>query len=217
MLYYFIKQRTELEKFISLSIGFIFIFSCLLTTKVGAGINYFNEFIVITIVFAVMEIKKIQSIEFSIQPYFRFGSVLFGLYIVLLFPNLISQKIYHEHMEHLKAEKSVLDRKIKLAHLLQKKLKEDQRVYFVSFDTDMNILLSEKAAVPNKDMVPSQTNFNYDLFRKEVENGTIKYVVYNNDRIVNSFMGTNFNAFTVLYRDELFTIMENTVKLSINE
>jgi hypothetical protein len=217
MFYYFLKLRTELEKFISLSIGFIFIFSCLLTTKVGAGINYFNEFIVITIVFAVMEIKKIQSIELSIQPYFRFGSVLFGLYILFLFPNLISQKIYHEHMEHLKAEKSVLDGKIKLAQLLQKKLKEDPRVYFVSFDTDINILLSAKAAVPNKDMVPFQTNFNYDLFRKEVGNGTIKYVVYNNDRIVNSFMATNFNAFTVLYRDQLFTIMENKIKLSINE
>ena len=140
------------------------------------------------------------------DPIHRFASIFSAVLIIVLLPNSIVEKLFYEHYQHLQESPVNFQQKRKLALLLNDKLKKNQ--YFLSFDEHINAMLPLSAVVPNKDLVPFQSKFNYQLFTQQFNSGQIRFIVCPSQRKSEAFMGCNFSEFNAIFHDKDFTILE---------
>jgi hypothetical protein len=218
-IFYFKNKSSDVEKFISFCAFFIFSFSFLLTSKIGAGINYYNEFLVISVIFGAMEIKKISQVSSQLndQEIVKVTTTFFAVFISLLFPIIICQKYFHEDSVHLSENGLRWKEKMKFSRVLKNKLDKFPNSFLLSFDSDINSILANKAVAPNKGMIPDQTIFNYSLFDRKIQDGTIKFIVCENSLLSNSFLNNDFTKFKLYYKDTDFTILENNKQFHQNK
>lgn len=202
------KQDKEIRFIAFMSIG-IFCFAFVTSMKEGSWINYYNEFIIAAIILTAIMFERISKSMTQNDHMHRIAKIICAVFIVLLLPNVIVQKLYHEHFQHLKESSILYANKQKVAQLLESKLLNNQ--YFLSFDDQINAMLPQKSVVPNKDLVPSQSKFNYQNFTKNFNNGNIRLIVKYSGSSVSTFMGCNFSNFKEIYKDDTFTIYETNL------
>jgi len=209
--FYFFKKSQETSlRFLSYNLIFLFFFALITSIKKGAWINYYNEFIIVVIIISAIEINNhLPKIDFN-NSFSRAVVFIFSIYIILLQPNIIIYKLFHEHFEHLSLNSSNFERKIKIAKILNSKL--DDQSLFIAFDYHINSMLPLNAAIPNKDIVPSQSKFNYSKFDKEFHNGNIKYIIFPKKQEVLNYMGHDFSKFNRIYDDKEFIILESNIQ-----
>jgi hypothetical protein len=208
--YFFLKNKETSLRFMSYNLTLLFFFALTTSIKEGSWINYYNEFLVAVIIITAIEINKyLLKADFS-NSFTRGAIVILSIYIILLQPNIIIHKFFHEHSEHLKNTKANFEKKIKVATIINNKLAD--KSMFLAFDNHINSMLPIKAVVPNKDLVPSQSKFNYSKFDHGLKYGQVRYVIYPKKQEVMSFMGNDFSEFKKIYDDNEFIILENNFR-----
>jgi len=209
------KQDAGL-RFISFNVIALFIFAFVTSIKLGSWINYYNEFVIAAIIlFAILYNK--YSKEFSVKDsIYKWGGNLLSLYIVILLPNFIMHKVFHEHLGHIRESAGYFKKKENVAKLLDHKLSVNKDNYFLAFDENICSMLADKATIPNKDIVPSQSKFNYKKFDDMINVGRLLYVVVGiNNKAVLKFMGHDFSQFEEVYKDDSFIILQNNLQESV--
>lgn len=204
---FFRKQKPNHLRFLSFSIISLFGFAFVTSVKEGSWINYYNEFIVAVIILAATELRNVSTGVNFRESFGKTVQYIFFAYIVLLLPNIIVSKVFHEHFEHLKAPAAVFNQQVEVAKYLNANLEEGK--YFLAFDEHINSLLPLKSVVPNKDLVPSQSRFDYTKFDELFANHGVQYVVFPTPKPQSGFMGHDFSSFPVKFSNEYFTILEN--------
>jgi hypothetical protein len=93
---------------------------------------------------------------------------------------------------------------------LAQTLKEELNVhhYFVSFDPYLNSMLPLHAAIPNKDLLPPVSKFDYSGFSQNANQGKIRFwILPKNKLIPHFFMGVNLQSLTSSKFDDEFTLL----------
>jgi hypothetical protein len=205
----FIKstQLTEL-RFLSFTLVGVFIFAFVTSIKLGAWINYYNEFITTSILLTAIKFESLSQKIKQDDPIHRFTGIFCAVLIVFLLPNMMVEKLFYEHYQHIpiKESRNLYQKKQVIALTLQAKLLKNE--YFLCFDEHINAMLPLKSVIPNKDLVPAQSKFNYQNFISEFKAGQITYVVYPTNRPLVSFMDCSFLNFKEVYTDKDFTILK---------
>lgn len=205
----FDTRRSHQERFICLNIFVVFGFAFATSVKEGSWINYYNEFIIATLVFAALEINKLLHLKVNPEQYARISGALLASYLILLMPNIIGQKLFHEHLGDIKSPASRFNEKLLFAKNLNTLLSKHPDTYFLSFDTDINCMLANRSVAPNKDIIPSQSKFDYSKYHAKFNAGIIKYIVVPNTLSINSFIGNDFSKFNIIQKTDLFTLLEH--------
>ena len=202
------KQNLEIRFIAFVSIG-VFCFAFVTSMKEGSWINYYNEFIIATIILSAVMFERISKTTNLSDNSHQFAKIVCTVFIVILLPNVVLQKLYHEHFQHLKESSSLYKNKQKVATILESRLLSNQ--YFLSFDDQINAMLPLNSVVPNKDLVPSQSKFNYQNFTNSFNIGKIRFIVKYSGSAIANFMGCDFSNFKEIYKDENFTIYESNL------
>lgn len=206
--FYFLKSDNKIEfRFLGYITGALFLFALITSIKEGSWINYYNEFVVMVIISTAVVINKLSAIYDQYNAIIRNSAIIFCLYIIVLLPNIITHKLFHEHLGQIKMSQNEYDNRKRIAKILNDNLKQGQ--YFLAFDNQINAMLPLKCVVPNKDIVPLQSKFNYTNFDAAFNNKHIKYIVYPTDRPFMQFMGHQFSSLNQMYHDKDYVILES--------
>ena len=198
-----ISRRNILYQFIIFSTLITFFTSFILTSKVGAGINYYNEFgVLVLILFSVL----FSDLNSKLLDVFL-GGVLFVCVIYFF------RSYYHEHSMDLKKinKHELWVNQEDFVKKVKPFLKTDSKI--LSFDRRIEILLPNYVIIPNKDIVPQQSPFDYSLLKNEFDNGKIEYVIQEVRSSRKKFMGLDFSEFKpILTHSNLVLLKRNNGK-----
>jgi hypothetical protein len=206
---YFDKKQSEKKRFLSFMLIGLFFFAFVTCIKFGSWLNYYNEFLTTVIILSAITIENLSVKIINSDPVHKAASICCTILIVVSLPNMIVEKLFYEHYQHIIAPSKLYHNKQKVASMLQSKLLKNE--YFLCFDDQINAMLPLKCVIPNKDLVPSQSKFNYQNFTKNYNSGNIKLVVYPVNKPFVDFMGCNFSNFKEIYKDNDFTILETII------
>ncbi|MBU0765915.1 MAG: hypothetical protein KJ607_13905 [Bacteroidetes bacterium] len=206
----FFRRKNELfERFFTYSSMFLFVFALVTSLKKGSWINYYNEFVIIVIVYSAWYINKLRNNTSDAERKSRIISVIFAAYLFWLLPSIIADKALEEHHAHLKeSPESYLETK-EIARHLNLILKEEPDTYFLSFNPHLNSMLASKAVVPNNDIVPDKSPFDYSGFKSLFSAGKVRYIVVPVNSDIQSFLGCNYSGFPVLMKTDMWVVMKN--------
>jgi hypothetical protein len=70
-------------------------------------------------------------------------------------------------------------------------------------------MLPTHAVVPNKDIVPTQSKFNYQVFTDNFNSGNIKYLVKPKANALNDFMGADFSGGIEVFSTTDYVVIQN--------
>jgi hypothetical protein len=88
----------------------------------------------------------------------------------------------------------VYEKRRRLAHSLKEELNVNH--YFVSFDPYLNSMLPLHAAIPNKDLLPPVSKFDYSRFSQLAALGKVKFWVFPAQNKTTAFLGVNLQEYT---------------------
>lgn len=179
-----IKYEPQIQ-FLVYSSVLSFITSLILTSKIGAGINYYNEFgVLVLILFSLLFSKYVINLKY----------VFVGLIFTVCFVNLF-RSYYHEHSIDIKNinKKELWSTQEIFVKKIMPFLGGDSKI--LCFDRRINLLLPNYVIVPNKDIVPNQSPFDYTTLRCYFSQGKIKYLIQDKSSIKRSYMGLDFSNF----------------------
>jgi hypothetical protein len=178
-------------------------FALITSGKEGSWINYYNEFLINGLILLAIVLKDLEGYIKRMNIDLLFASFM----ILFQFPLSLFHKVYDEHYKHLTSNKSEYLNGIKVAQFLTNNL--TKKDYFISFDTRIDAMLPLKTLIPNKDIVPSQSKFNYDKFNQKCKSNLIKYIVLENEVKQSSFMGINYRDYKKIDNRFGYTILMN--------
>ncbi|MFN5829493.1 MAG: hypothetical protein ACK46R_01955 [Bacteroidota bacterium] len=204
---YFFGSDDKVFKFLSFMNVGIFSFAVVTSVKEGSWINYYNEFIALSIILIALEVKALIDHGIFQDRLASFVSYAAALYLIVLLPNVMLQKIFHEHFNHLKNTSAIFAQRQQTAKWLSNHLKKD--TYFISFDDQINAMLPTHAMVPNKDIVPTQSKFNYKQVTEHYYSGLIKYIIKPRTSAISEFMGADFTGCKEVFSTADYVVLEN--------
>jgi hypothetical protein len=70
-------------------------------------------------------------------------------------------------------------------------------------------MLPTHAMVPNKDIVPTQSKFNYKKVTEHYYSGLIKYIVKPRTYAISEFMGADFTGCKEVFSTADYVVLEN--------
>jgi len=206
---FFQKRRSTVSRFLSYTILFLFFFAFVTTAKEGSWINYYNEYIIAVLILSAIEINNLSH-HFTMKDAVH-RTALWSLVsaIILIMPVMILNKLFHEHFNHLKDTKTIFLEKQTASKEIRQILDQNNGAYFLSFDADINCMLADRSIVPQKDIVPALTKFDYTGLYNALENGMVRYIILKTGEEPNSFLGKDFKDFSIRYDDGKYKLLEN--------
>lgn len=201
-LFFLLRPKSEpndsLLPFLRVLLAFSLLFALFSSSKSGSWLNYYNEFNLAAVLFISVEVHRRSSKNFQ-QSYIGCLSAPFlKFYLMLLLPNLAVHRYFHEYSNQFSFDVSVFEKSRRLAIYLRENL--DEKRYFVSFDPYLNAMIPLQAAIPNKDLLPPVSKFDYSRFSSAVKKGEVKAWVFPKREIKASFMGVDLRG----YKSEVF-------------
>lgn len=173
---HWLKPQYSLKFFLMLSFFAWFFISLLLALKIGSGVNYFNEAIIIALLIACKELgDNVKFKAFNIQRVYIL-LCLIGMQICLVhfyhYPIKIAKGLYETYVS-----KSAVRDDIGL--LLSNNLGDS---YFFSDDRKINLSNYKRCTLPQVEILEASLNnknFNFNHLRHDFKNGRIKYLILN--------------------------------------
>ena len=206
----FLSNRKPIEKFLSMQVIGLFLFALVTSLKDGSWINYYNEFVIVTLIFTIY---FFQSLFVSKTFYSQENSILnvFYIYILMLIPSILLYNIYHVHLPDLKKNASSYEEKKGIARDLQQLCQKNAGTYFISFETELNAMLPVQAILPNKEIVVGCSKFNYKNYLAYIKSGRIRYMVTASDENIHSFLNADLTAFHPIRKYHNWVLWENQI------
>jgi hypothetical protein len=176
------KKKDSLSRFLALLMLLQFIFSLILALKKGSSSNYFTEWWIIVLIATAWCWDEFSGILSGIDN--RLPAVL--IIVILFFRATFIIYPFYEQVQpgyRANANKKYAEEKAVALFIREKMMGKSQRVYnnIFSPDTYLNSLLFREAIMPQHDVVVFGTYYrdvyDYSLFRKQIEEGTIAYIV----------------------------------------
>jgi hypothetical protein len=209
-------MASPVEKFLGYQIAGLFLFALITSLKDGSWINYYNEFIIVTIISAVYYFSKMFTIHRE-NPGSTDLLKVFYIYVFVLIPSIFLYDLFHVHYQDLKKNASDYNEKLLMAGDLHRLFATSANTFFISFETEINSMLPERAVLPNKEIVVSCSKFNYERYRDYVKSGRIRYMILPNAGTLNSFMDADLSFFHPIQRHGKWVILENDQSFSENK
>jgi hypothetical protein len=193
------------KSFISFSLLLTLLFSFVLCTKPGAGINYFNEFGVLALLFFSISVKQL----FELFPAQKLNNIILTI-VLIVSPVYFFRNFYIEDSVNFKevfSSKSY-ESKVEFVKMFKHKyLRNNEKV--MTFDFTLNSLLAKNVVLPNKDMVPWVSPFDYSELEKDYLSKKIRFVIQNKNDLTRSYMSIDFSKFKVVFSNSDYIIFEN--------
>ncbi len=208
---YFKKESSDRVRFLSFNIIGLFVFALVTSAKEGSWVNYYNEFIVAVIILAAQQMNKI-SLHNVGKNIAQTALLFIAVVIISLMGNALMQGFFHEYYYNIRASKKEYNEKQKVAQIMAKKLALGN--YFLCFDPHINAMLARHIVIPNKEIVPRLSPFNYSKYKQAYNNGQIAYIVLSKKKPITDYMGYNFSSLKEIYQENGFVILENANRIS---
>jgi hypothetical protein len=206
-LYFFDRKATEAQRFFAWLVMSLFIFALGTGVKEGSWINYYNEFMMAVLIAMGLVWNEVKD-RFRADETIHYYTVLFfTVYILIIQPTTIAQKFFHEHLEHLRMSSLSYQQAQQVSDYLSRQLKEGE--YFLSFDENLNAMLPLACVVPNKDLVPLQSGFNYTQFHAMMRNHQVKFVILPLSSGAFNYFGYQSTSFKELAQRDGYRIFLN--------
>lgn len=205
----FKKDASEIDIFFSVNLIVLFCFAFLTSAKEGSWKNYYNEFIIVSIIGGAAYLGKafVDVREYAGSKDLR---EIVYIYILVLIPSIGMYNLFHVHYTDLKKTSEDYREKQQLSNKLNTLLQKYPAAYFVSFETEVQNMIPEKAVVPNKDIVGFCSKFNYDRYREKVKNAHIKYMILSKGEGIPAFLQADYSGFKRMENQGKWDIWENT-------
>ncbi|MDB3907496.1 hypothetical protein OAK35_01625 [Crocinitomicaceae bacterium] len=198
------KQDAEL-RFISFALVGTFVFAFVTSSKVGSWVNYYNEFSIAVILLATVMISRKVAQEESKNSTWKKVGVVLVLFLSVLIPYNFTHKIFEVHANHFGTTTKAYEDGYEIATELEYILRD--KYFFISFDPRIDCMLPERSVVPNKDLVPSQSSFDYAEVIKLQAHGQIRCIVIPNDiELPRDFMGFPLTDYGLDYENDSYSI-----------
>ena len=185
--YYLAKGKADTLKFLGLCILGSFAFALVTSVKIGAAPNYFTEFIVLTVIGAIVFVTNNDAL--FRKPYLikeTWGSSYKPLFYLLLviftlpprFAGKFQKKVVEVYQVGEKGyteELAVVDYLYKEGHLQS----SDQVLVTTHVQDYLNKFLYKNVIFPQKEIVKANPPgvYDYSLFKQGLRQGTVKYIV----------------------------------------
>ncbi len=204
------KSRTvdRSRQFLRLLMGITFLFAVISSIKLGSWINYYNEFTLSALLFITIELNRVFAGS-STKSFSAEISALFVITcLVFMLPNLVITRYFHENSNQFSFDTDVYDKRMRLAQTLKEELNVHH--YFVSFDPYLNSMLPLHAAIPNKDLLPPVSKFDYSGFYQNANQGKIRFWILPKNKLnPHFFMGVDLQSLTSSMFDDDFTLLRS--------
>ena len=203
-------KRTS-ERFIGMLANWLFVFAAVTSMKRGSWLNYYTDFLNCLIVITAVRIESVFKSEWSGKPSLGFTGRVGALFLIIFSVSLSLQNLGPKLKQHapktMGPYRSKVSEKRKAVAFLRAHLREGE--YFLGFDRHVELMLADRAVMPNKEIIPTQVTYRYDGFYKALEDGTIRYVVVNRSTPREDFMEIDYSGFAKIYEDGSYMIFEN--------
>lgn len=171
---FFDRKQQSAVRFLSFALSGMFLFAFVTSSKAGSWVNYYNEFSIAVLLTSAVLIRN-KMMDNSAAISWKKGGIVLALILFVLIPFNFTHKIFEVHANHFDTSVSIY----KDGYEISKEL--DYRVqgqyYFISFDPRIDCILPSRSVIPNKDLVPSQSRFDYSELKTLQESGQIKCII----------------------------------------
>lgn len=168
------KQPSEL-RFLAFMLAGLFVFALITSSKIGSWVNYYNEFAIAVILIASIRVDELSRQNDPSNNIVRQAGLFLMLYLSISIPYAFSRKVFEVHIGHFQVEATSLEEKQAVGRYLQNHLEDDK--FFLAFDGHINSMLPMQSVVPNKDLVPTQSSFNYAALKQLFDDDRVQFIV----------------------------------------
>ncbi len=198
------KQAKEL-RFLSFAITALFVFAFVTSSKVGSWVNYYNEFSITVILLSAVMIHQKTSETTDVNPTWKKAGVAFGLFLFVLIPYNFTHKIFEVHANHFGTTTKIYQQGYEAAAEVEYILQGEY--YFLSFDPRIDCMLPLRSVVPNKDLVPAQSSFDYTELKDRFSRGEVRCIVTPNEmELPDDYMGISLKNYRIEYKNDNYSI-----------
>lgn len=180
------------------------------STKDGSWFNYYTEFTTTVLVLVAVTYDRLRSGAWADKSYGLIAGTMASAYFLLFIPSLLSQILWPKVRQHFPRSDgqyaSVVKAKKNAAEYIRSRLREGE--YFLSFDRHVELMLADRAVLPNKEMFPDQARYDYSRFHDAVENGTVRFFLFNRQNPKENILDIDFSSFDKVYEDDHLFILE---------
>ena len=196
-LYHLFKRPTPFDVFLAIASFLFFLFATSTSLKIGAGVGYYQDYIVISVVqiatFLVSEAgqRKLGG-EFgkiAVSLYLVFVFLHCSLYVFMYYRTALSQNFQGAYIEQREVVKYLNDKGLKKQDWVLVDGGPDFSGYFIShFLYDQNL-------IPFKDLVylaDKNKTFNFSEFKSMVNSGKIRFIITDHGRSPQNILNYSF-------------------------
>jgi hypothetical protein len=193
----FLKKSSAVDRsrqFLRLLLVITFLFAVISSIKLGSWINYYNEFTLAAVLFITIELNQLFAENLTKSFSENISALFIKICLVFMLPNLVITRYFHENSNQFSFDTVVYEKRRRLAHSLKEELNVNH--YFVSFDPYLNAMLPLNAAIPNKDLLPPVSKFDYSRFSQLAALGKVRIWVFPAQNKTTAFLGVNLQEYT---------------------
>ena len=205
------REESRSTRFLALLALWLFIFAAGTSLKRGSWLNYYTDFLNTLLILTAIRMDRLWKHAWWDEDFKRLLKALSTACLAICLPSLLVQTLGPKWRQHFpragKAYAQTVEMKRPAAEYLRAHLTEGQ--YLLAFDRHVELMLADRAVMPNKEIIPSEVNYDYKGFYNAVDNGTIRYFLLAKTALGERFMGIDYSRFPKVYEDGSFVILEN--------
>jgi hypothetical protein len=210
-----LARRDNLHyQFLSICSIMLFAFSATTAFKIGAGVGYFQTYLIVSVIFLIIFLREKQH-EFKLKNILNISVASIYLTLVAVHCVLYVSKSYTEHSLETFTNKYIEQRDVAQFLKNDKMLQKDEYVYICSPDDFngyyLNHFLYQNTLVPFSDIVylaDKNDTFNFNELNEMVAENRVKYVVADKDTEPKTILGQRFPNLNKIYSTERLDVYQ---------
>ena len=194
------KETRPAERFLACGMVVYFAYATLGALKYGAAENYYNDFLVLSVVSIAAVLDRREQQDETHRPDGKALSLLAAGFAVFLLPVVAVQHVHWYGFEGPQKQGTYGQRR-PVAQFVKEKLAGDPQAYVLAMDRGVSLLLPTRCLFPQPEVAIAcfkQGSINYSRFAVLVSSGRVRYVVTRKEEGPKRFLGVELQGYELL-------------------